>query len=129
MMNKQLLFNNLFELVEPIVLESDRLIHAKVRLIPSHRIFSGHFPGNPILPGVCSVQIIKEIIESYLGKDLMLAYAGQIKYLGFINPSATPVIMLDIEITWGNESTIACNARIFSESALLCTFKGKFNLV
>ena len=29
-----------------------------------HDVFKGHFPGNPIMPGVCMIQIIKELSES-----------------------------------------------------------------
>ncbi|MBQ0740088.1 3-hydroxyacyl-ACP dehydratase, partial [Aquimarina celericrescens] len=29
----------------------------------NHKIFKGHFPGNPVTPGVCMIQIIKELAE------------------------------------------------------------------
>jgi len=41
-----------------------------VRLNPDCEIFRGHFPGHPILPGVCSVQLIRECAEVYAGKKL-----------------------------------------------------------
>ena len=35
----------------------------RITLNPAHPIFAGHFPGNPITPGVCMLQIIKELTE------------------------------------------------------------------
>ena len=30
-----------------------------LRLESSHDIFKGHFPGNPVLPGVCQVEMVR----------------------------------------------------------------------
>lgn len=35
----------------------------QVMLNPQHAIYSGHFPQQPVVPGVCMLQIIKECIE------------------------------------------------------------------
>ena len=36
---------------------------ATVRLLPESAVYRGHFPGYPITPGVCLVQIALELIE------------------------------------------------------------------
>ena len=43
-------------------------ISAQIKLNPKHEIFKGHFPGKPIMPGVCMIQIIKELTERSLGR-------------------------------------------------------------
>jgi len=71
---------------------------ATVKLNKDHKIFEGHFPGNPIMPGVCMIQIIKEITEEIVAKDLFLANCSNIKFMAIINPNINPVLVLDIEI-------------------------------
>ena len=45
----------------------------QIELNPNHQVFEGHFPNNPITPGVCMMQIIKEITEGFVSKDLFLS--------------------------------------------------------
>ena len=40
-------------------------IEAIIELDEHHDIFKGHFPGQPVLPGVCMLQITKEILEIF----------------------------------------------------------------
>ena len=37
----------------------------RVSLNASHIIYEAHFPGNPVTPGVCIIQIVKELVEAY----------------------------------------------------------------
>ena len=71
-------------------------ITVRIAIDPLHEVFTGHFPGNPVLPGACTIQIIKELVESVTGKDLMLAGAGNIKYLSFINPEKNKILDIDL---------------------------------
>jgi len=87
-----------------------------------HAVFSGHFPGNPILPGVCTVQIIKEILEKALEGSLLLTSAGMIKYLGFVNPLKAPELSFDLTIT-GNAY---CHAIVTANDTIVCNFRGEF---
>ena len=32
----------------------------RVRLDASHPVYRGHFPGHPVLPGVCTLQLVRE---------------------------------------------------------------------
>ena len=34
----------------------------EVELLPNHAIYGGHFPGQPVVPGVCTLTIIRECI-------------------------------------------------------------------
>ena len=53
-----------------------------------HYIFKAHFPGNPITPGVCLLQIIQELTESYSGLKLNLKKVVNVKYLKLIKPQS-----------------------------------------
>ena len=43
----------------------------QVMLNPQHAIYNGHFPQQPVVPGVCMLQIIKECIEKIQQDSLM----------------------------------------------------------
>jgi 3-hydroxyacyl-[acyl-carrier-protein] dehydratase len=118
--------NDLYTIKEVKEDIANRRITIQAALNPSHQIFTGHFPGNPVLPGVCTVQIVKELLSDHLKKDLMLKKAGNIKYLSFINPEVNPMINFELRLKDTEEGLLACNAKVFFESTVFCSFKGEF---
>jgi len=60
----------------------------------AHEIFSGHFPGQPVVPGVCTMQMIKELMEEQTGKQLLLQSTGQVKFLQLVLPDVRPFITI-----------------------------------
>jgi 3-hydroxyacyl-[acyl-carrier-protein] dehydratase len=66
---------------------TDDVSTATILLNESHTIFEGHFPGQPVVPGVCMLQMIRELMEVQTGKKLFIAEADSIKFLNVINPS------------------------------------------
>src|SRR5580693_3721795 len=69
-------------------------VKASLEINPSHEIFKGHFPGTPVVPGVCMMQMVKEIIEDMVGKEIRLLRADHMKFLAVINPEEKKVIEL-----------------------------------
>jgi len=49
-------------------------------------IYKAHFPGHPITPGVCIVQMIQELLQVWLGREVNLVKAKNVKYLAIISP-------------------------------------------
>jgi len=39
-------------------------------------IFNGHFPGHPVVPGACMLQIVKEVLEKALETSLTVKKGG-----------------------------------------------------
>lgn len=70
--------------------------YADVVLHQQHPIFKGHFPGHPVTPGVCILQIIKELGESWAGSPLRLQIAKHMKFLAIINPFEHAQIRVDL---------------------------------
>ncbi|MCH5599874.1 hypothetical protein [Niabella ginsengisoli] len=62
---------------------------ATIIIDEGHKIFEGHFPGQPVLPGVCQLQIVKELLEKGLNKTLFLSEASQCKFLQMVDPTVT----------------------------------------
>ncbi|KFF07369.1 3-hydroxyacyl-ACP dehydratase [Flavobacterium reichenbachii] len=64
-----------------------------------HEVFKGHFPGNPIMPGVCMIQIIKELTEKITQQNLVIQTLANVKFMALINPDVTPELRLELDIT------------------------------
>ena len=69
---------------------------AIIKLNAQHRIYGGHFPGNPVTPGVVQLQIVKEILENTYNKDLKLISMRSCKFMKILNPNVTPLVTIDI---------------------------------
>ena len=74
--------------------ESDDNASCDIHYDSGHAIFRGHFPGNPIVPGVCTLQMIMELMERAVGKSLRLVSASNVKYLQLITPDIIPQVAL-----------------------------------
>lgn len=55
-------------------------------------IYKAHFPEQPITPGVCIIQIAKELLEILMNKPVALKEVVNAKFLSVINPIETPVV-------------------------------------
>lgn len=53
-----------------------------------HRLFEGHFPGQPVIPGVCLMEMVKEVAEVVIcgGHKMRLVSAEQLKFLTLLDP-------------------------------------------
>ena len=101
-------------------------VKAIVQLNKDHEIFKGHFPGNPVMPGVCMLQIIKELTEKAMGRSLLLTVASNIKFMAIINPNINPTLSLLISITEDGDMVKIKNMSLFDETVALklsATFK------
>jgi 3-hydroxyacyl-[acyl-carrier-protein] dehydratase len=77
----------------------DNQINASLQIATVHDILNGHFPEQPVVPGVCMMEISKEIIQTALGCSLMLQKAAQVKFLQLLLPAAHSTIQLKIQYT------------------------------
>ena len=50
----------------------------RLQLHPEHEIYQAHFPGNPITPGVCQVQIVAELAGRQLQRHRLLHPGGRL---------------------------------------------------
>lgn len=51
-----------------------------------HPAFAGHFPGNPILPGVVLLDVALQIIAGISGIALDLCEISSVKFLSLVRP-------------------------------------------
>ena len=70
----------------------------ELTLNAAHPIFKGHFPDKPITPGVCMLQILKNIVESITAHKLFLYKTVNVKFMALINPYENPELTLTLSI-------------------------------
>lgn len=57
-----------------------------ISLIPTCVIYMAHFPEMPITPGVCQIQIVKELLEDCLDKKLVIQEVKNAKFVSVLSP-------------------------------------------
>jgi 3-hydroxyacyl-[acyl-carrier-protein] dehydratase len=107
------------------IVKQNNLVKATVLLNPSHKVFRGHFPGNPILPGVFNIQILEDIAENISGKKLMLSKADSIKFMSFIKPESNSTLIFEVTFSDTDESIIKFNCSVSSGITVFCRIKGE----
>lgn len=85
-----------------------------------HEVFKGHFPGNPIMPGVCMIQIIKELTEKITQETLMIQTLSNVKFMALINPESTPELRLELDIATTEDNLVKVkNTTYFNDTVAL----------
>lgn len=94
--------------------QGDGMIKAGLRWNAEHPIFKGHFPGQPVVPGVCMIQLIQETMEAALERQVRLVSSGQVKFLHVIDPSQHPTTDLLIQYSVNASGTYQTNSSILN---------------
>lgn len=93
--------NNLYKIISKE--EDSSMVNYTIELNPSCVIYQAHFPKEPITPGVCIVQIGKELIEELLTEKmsvsckLEIVKVKNVKFLSIISPRDTLHIMYQMK--------------------------------
>jgi len=101
-------------------------VKTTIELNAAHKIFEGHFPQHPIVPGVCMMQMVKEVMESVIGKETNLSIAHNIKFLTIIDPRENKTIQLDYKFSIPEEGKIMIDAQLLNSPTVFFKFKGTF---
>ena len=86
---------------------------ATVRLLPGSPVYQGHFPGYPITPGVCLVQIALELIGEMAGQAGLVA-AKNIKFTSPVIPEEGMELRFNLSGMDGNWSVEVYNGEVLS---------------
>ncbi len=100
-------------------------VQAEVGLNAAHAIFKGHFPDSPVLPGVCLIQISKEVLEKSLDATTQLVQSSQVKFLAVVDPTVNAVLQIALD-TKEQDGLISANAAISAGEKVFFKFKGVF---
>lgn len=104
--------NRLYQIGE--VIEEELMSCIDVTLNRNSPIFVAHFPGNPILPGACIVDIVKCCAEKILNSSMQIRSVSNLKFLQVINPDEESKLKVTLKFFQKN-SSLLCKAIVSSD--------------
>jgi 3-hydroxyacyl-[acyl-carrier-protein] dehydratase len=101
------------------------VVNAEIEINKEHEIFSGHFPSQPVVPGVCMMQIVRELLEKAIGRPTVLKKGDDIKFLAVINPIINNLISAVLKYSIA-EDVVTVTATLSKDELVHFKFKGSF---
>jgi 3-hydroxyacyl-[acyl-carrier-protein] dehydratase len=124
---KSLLSDNFFSILQNNYDDcTPERLTVNLELNKDHGIYAGHFPGNPVVPGVCLIQIIKECLSQHFCKNLILVKSEEVKFLNIVNPAENPNLELEIKIKHPGDEMVHVTVLITSDDKTFMKFRGSF---
>ncbi len=90
-----MLLNDLYTILNNT--QTENKIITEVKINAQHEIFKGHFPSQVVLPGVCMIEIAKEILQENLKIKLQLSKSRFAKFLNMFLPNQNTIATFEIE--------------------------------
>jgi 3-hydroxyacyl-[acyl-carrier-protein] dehydratase len=107
---------------------ADGEFSASLSFNPDHEIFDGHFPGQPVVPGVALIHILKDVCSTIVGSEVKLVKGANIKFLNIIDPTQNAVYSVSGAYSRNEDKTISLAASIQNEASVNIKFKGIFSI-
>lgn len=95
----------------------------KVAILPDCNVYEGHFPGDPVCPGVCNIETIKECASKLIGKPLRIKSIKQCRLTAIATPTVCPEVNITINATSDNDTHVIV-ATISDDKQTYMEFKG-----
>lgn len=96
----------------------------RIAILPDCEVYRGHFPGNPVCPGVCNIQTIKECAMRLTGRKLFISTIRQCRLTAVASPSVCPEVDVTINASPTDKGfTVA--AKISDTERVYMDYKGE----
>ena len=123
---KGTLLNDFFEIIGQE--ETENTLNTTIIIRANHRIFEGHFPDRPITPGVCIMQIAKEILMQRTQHNLLMVESSNIKFLKPIDPRENDIIVVSISYL-SKITHIPIVVTVGYDTNIFCKFQALYNVI
>lgn len=113
-----------FQVLSSTISANGGIFH--VSLNPDCAVYQGHFPGNPISPGVCNILMIKQCLVQCIPQgQWLLQYIQQCRLTTLVTPIAHPQMDVRIEITEQTDDKVKFRATIGKDDAVYLDLKAE----
>ncbi len=110
-----MILNDTFYTVTELT-KGENAVDATIKLNASHAIFEGHFPNNPVTPGVVEMEIVKEILSLGLEKPLKMKTMSSCKFLAVLNPINVENVHVKISITEMDDAFVRISGQLTDDT-------------
>ncbi len=77
---------------------TDNVFHYRAKIKNNHKIFDGHFPGMPVVPGVCTMSMIKECLAEIFSRSVRYNHIKECKFLSAITPFNHGLLDINLDV-------------------------------
>lgn len=97
-----------------------------IRLDANHFIYQAHFPGEPITPGVCILQMAVELMEVAVSRSLEVKCVKNVKFLRIISPKEVTEVSYTLQKltvednTVKSQITVSVGDVVYAKLSLVC---------
>jgi 3-hydroxyacyl-[acyl-carrier-protein] dehydratase len=82
--------------VAPESTPADGQARYTVRLLPDCDLYRGHFPGHPVCPGICNVELLRECAMKAIGQSLHIAAIKKCRFTKVATPQTESLLTADL---------------------------------
>lgn len=122
-----MLCNDLYQLLS--LAGSDGNYEARVRLLRESAVYAAHFPGMPVTPGACLVEMAAELASVAAGTSLDVCGAPDIRFLQVILPDGTDELVFRLEGTVPEETPALWAVHVYEGETLCARMKLQFHKI
>jgi len=90
---------------------------AKAKIQPDSPWFSGHFPGDPILPGIAQLLMVSDVIRLAMGRNVNISGVRKVRFRQIIRPDDP----LKILVTPVREDPPTYSFKILMKEEIACS--------
>lgn len=118
--------NKYYELVG-IVREGEEA-RFRIRLLPECEVYRGHFPGNPVCPGVCNIEVVRECAMRLSGRKLFISHVKQCRLTAVATPAECSELDVVLRMQPG-EGAFAVSAKMMDGGKTYLEYKGTMEVL
>ncbi len=119
--------DNFYKITGMDIIDDPNNVNLLIKFNPEHNVFRGHFPDQPVVPGVCLIEIITDCLSGLSRMPCMLVESDYIKFLKPIIPNTTDTYTLNIALHKLSVDEVSVEAIINIYSTKYLKFKGIFS--
>ncbi|MGM9758818.1 MAG: beta-hydroxyacyl-ACP dehydratase [Parabacteroides sp.] len=98
----------------------------RLRLQKDCPVYQGHFPGNPVAPGVCNMQVIRECAEQLAGCKLYVRHLKKCRLITVLKPDNQSELTVSVRLS-PTSTGYLCRAEMRDSDCIYVIYQGELS--
>ena len=108
--------------------ENEEYIAAIVTFDPEHPVYGGHFPGQPVTPGVILIGMLRDLVQLAMAKPLMMTEARTVKFHQPLKPVIDQRVSVEISYQTVEPDVLAIKATVSGAQIKYCSLNARYRI-